>query len=280
MRSGRKKLFRRFLWIAAGSAAICLIAFIYLSVKDPNPDRPEKIEHPTGFVQAVGTNIYDGDGDILTLQGVNLGNWFVQECYMSVVDVGDFDTGVYTTKRGEEAMRANPDLTEEQIQELYQLYMDTYITEEDFVEIASVGLNTVRINFTYMNLTTDGEALREDAFRYLDFALEMCEKYDLYAVLDLHGAIGSQNRDSHSGDDSQFGLFDNEENRRRTVELWKAIAERYKDRKVIAGYDLLNEPRRAAGKYGGKVTTDFYDELYQAVREVHTSSTKSLPDVL
>lgn len=186
---------------------------------------------------------------------------------MSVVDVGDFDTGVYTQKRAEEAMRANPKLTEEQIQKLYGLYMSTYITEEDFAEIASLGLNTVRINFTWMNLTTDGETLREEAFRYLDFALEMCEKYGLYAVLDLHGAVGSQNQDFHSGDDAQFDLFGNEENRRRTAELWKTIAERYRDRKVIAGYDLLNEPRRAAGKYGGKVTTDFYDELYQAVRE-------------
>lgn len=268
MRMGRKKLLGRILWITAAIVALCFAAFLYLCVKNPNPDRPEKIDDPTGFVQASGANIYDGDGNILTLKGVNLGNWFVQECYMSVADVGDFDTGIYTTKRAEAAMRENPELTEEKIEELYELYMDTYITEEDFAGIASVGLNTVRINFTYMNLTTDGETLREDAFKYLDFALEMCEKYDLYAILDLHGAVGSQNQDFHSGDDSQFALFGNEENRRMTVELWKTIAERYKDRKVIAGYDLLNEPRRASGKYGGKVTTDFYDELYRAVREV------------
>ncbi len=256
--------------MAAGSVfLLCLLVFVWLCMKNPNKDRVEKIENPTGFVQAVGRNLYDGEGKLLTLRGVNLGNWFVQESYMSVVDVGDYDTGVYTTKRGEAAMRANTGLTEAQIEDLYHIYMQTYITEEDFATIASLGLNTVRINFTYMNLTTDGETLRKDAFRYLDFALEMCEKYNLYAILDLHGAIGSQNQDFHSGDDAQFDLFGNEEHRRMTIELWEKIAERYKDREIIAGYDLLNEPRRAAGKYGGKLTTDFYDELYRAVRSVN-----------
>lgn len=267
----KKTIVRNILAAVSILAAVLIVIlgiFFYFCMKNPNPDRPEKIENPTGYVQASGSNLYDGDGNILTLRGVNLGNWFVQENYMSVADVGDFDTGIYTQKRAEEAMRANPNLTEEQIQELYDLYMSTYIKEQDFAEIASLRLNTVRINFTWMNLTTDGETLREDAFRYLDFALEMCEKYGLYAILDLHGAVGSQNQDFHSGDDVQFDLFGNEENRRMTVQLWKTIAERYKGRKVIAGYDLLNEPRREAGKYGGKVTTDFYNELYHAVREV------------
>lgn len=262
------KIICRVLFVIAVLLFVIAAGFVWLSLKNPNKNPAESIENPTGFVQAQGRSIYDGEGNLLTLRGVNLGNWFVQECYMSVADVGDYDTGLYTTKRAQAAMEDNPNLTEEQIQELYDLYMSTYITEEDFARIADVGLNTVRLNFTYMNFTTDGETLREDAFYYLDWAIEMCEKYELYAILDLHGAIGSQNQDFHSGDDSQFDLFGNEENRRLTVELWRTIAERYKDRKIVAGYDLLNEPRRAPGKYGGRVTTDFYDEMYQAVREI------------
>ena len=44
--------------------------------------------------------------------------------------------------------------------------------------------------------------------------------------------------------------------------------ERYRDNKTVAAYDLLNEPRRAPGKFGGKINFDFYDELYHAVRKV------------
>ena len=118
------------LCILVGILLICFGAFFYLGMKNPNPDRPEKTENPTGFVQAVGSNLYDGEGNILTLKGVNLGNWFVQECYMSVANVGDFDTGVYTQKRAEDAMRENPNLTEEQIQELCTMCGITYAKTE------------------------------------------------------------------------------------------------------------------------------------------------------
>ena len=221
-----------------------------------------------GFIHARGTDLVDAAGQRFLIRGVNLGNWFVPECYMASACVGGFETGIYTTERALRAMEQNPCLTAEQIDELYRIYMDSYITEDDFREIAGVGLNAVRIPFTWRDLTTDGITPRADTFHYLDWALEMCQKYGLYAILDLHGAIGSQNQDFHSGDDARFDLYGNPENRRRTVDLWKRIAGRYRDREVVLGYDLLNECRRAPGKFGGKVNTDFYDELYRAVRSV------------
>ncbi len=239
-----------------------------LCIKNPNPDRPSEIDNHTGFVQTYGRNFYDGNGKLLQFKGVNLGNWFVQEPWMTVSEIGDFDTGVYTDVRGLAAMKQNPNLTDEQIDELRKLYIDTYIQEGDFKNIADLGLNCVRINFTYMNLTTDGRTLRENAFDKLDWALDMCEKYGLYAILDLHGAVGSQNMDNHSGTDADWDLYPNEEHRAWTIELWKAVAQRYKDRTVVAAYDLLNEPRSAPGKYAGKEQFDFYDELYNAVRAV------------
>ena len=241
--------------------------FLYLMHKDPGPDRPESIDSGNGFVQACGTNLYDGDGRLLQLRGVNLGNWFIQEFWMGVSSVGDYDTGIYTQVRAGEAMKENPNLTGEQIRELENLYLDQYIQEEDFRIISELGMNTVRIPFTCYNLTEDGYVLRADAFDRLDWAVDMCEKYGLYAVIDLHGAVGSQNQDIHSGDDARYDLYGNEKNEESTVSLWKKIAEHYRDNKTVAAYDLLNEPRRAPGKFGGKVNFDFYDRLYKAVRE-------------
>ncbi len=226
---------------------------------------------PKGFVHAVGTKLMDGEGKEFRINGVNLGNWFVPENYMCVMNVGNFDTGLYTVERGMAAMKANPNLTDAQIDELYRIYVETYTKEEDFAEIAGVGLNTVRIPFTWRDLTTDGATLKSDAFHYLDWAVEMCEKYGLYAVLDLHGAYGSQNQDFHSGDDAHFDLYGNPENRQKTIDLWKRIAEHYKDCTTVAGYDLLNECRKAFGKFGGKICTDYYDELYKAVRSIDTN---------
>ncbi len=262
------KKWKAALAILGALIVVCAAFALYLWFKNPDPVRPAAIDNPTGFVQAQGANIYDGDGKLLQLRGVNLGNWLVQENYMSVTDVGDFDTGVFTEARALAAMKANPNLTDAQIEELYHIRAQAYMTEEDFARIAGLGLNCVRLNFGWWTFTTDGETPREDAFRYVDWALDMCDKYELYAVLDNHGAMGSQNQDQHSGDDSQFHLYDGEENRRMTVDLWKLLAERYRDRTCVAGYDLLNECRRAPGRYGGRINTDFYDELYRAVRSV------------
>ena len=137
--------------------------FLYLMHKDPGPDRPESIDSGNGFVQACGTNLYDGDGRILQLKGVNLGNWFIQEFWMGVSSVGDYDTGIYTQVRADAAMKENPNLTGEQIRELKDLYLDQYIQEEDFRIISELGMNTVRIPFTCYNLTEDGYILRGDA---------------------------------------------------------------------------------------------------------------------
>ena len=248
---------------------LLLLAYLILLGINPNKERPVKIDDATGYVKASGTNLYDGDGNLLQLKGVNLGNWFIQEFWMGASAVSsDYETGIYTQLRGDAAMRSNPNLTEEQIAQLNALYLDTYIQESDFEIIASLGMNVVRIPFTWFNLTTDGSTLRENAFEKLDWAVSMCEKYGLYAILDLHGAVGSQNQDFHSGDDAQFHLYDSEENMARTCSLWEQIAEHYKGSKTVAAYDLLNEPRRAVGKFGGKINFDFYDRLYKTVRAV------------
>lgn len=251
-----------------GAAILFSVLFLVLSSSGRNKKRPAKIENPGGFVQAGGQNLYDEEGNLLLLKGVNLGNWFVQEYWMAVSDVGDYDTGVYTQQRALEAMRGNPNLTDTQMEELDQLYLDTYIQESDFEQIADLGMNCVRVNFTYRNLTDDEGNWKENAFDKLDWTLAMCEKYSLYAILDLHGAYGSQNQDIHSGDDSQYHLYDSEKNMQLTCDLWRKIAERYRDRTVVAAYDLLNETRSGVGGYTGKVQFDFYDRLYQVIRSV------------
>ncbi len=257
--------------VIVAALLVVIIGYAVLYFKDPNKNRPETIDNPTGFVKAVGTNLYDGDGRLIVLKGVNLGNWFVQEGWMGLSSVTGFETGEYTQQRGMDAMVVNPLVTPEQAVELDKMYMDNFIREEDFANIAQIGMNCVRLPFTYRNIADMEANTSDESFHYLDWALDMCEKYHLYAIVDLHGAYGSQNMDHHSGDDSQFNLYGNDKNEELTIKLWKAIAERYKDRKIVAAYDLLNEPRKAKYKFGGKITFDFYDKLYKAVREVETN---------
>lgn len=224
-----------------------------------------------------GESILNAEGETVALRGTNFGGWLVQESWMCPT---------YQTDTLETNMTLYARFGEEAAEELIDVYEDNWITEADFANVKRLGLNTVRIPFTYMNIyrylsaeanadgTYDVEllhpdefTLRDDAFARLDRALELCEKYGLYAILDLHGAVGSQNGKDHSGDTRLTDLYEDSElgeaYRAKTAELWGLVAEHFAGDPYVAGYDLLNEPEGASGEE----QWDYYDVLYDAVRE-------------
>ncbi len=248
----------------AALAAVLITAFIGFAACN---DKPSDTALP--MLSAVGEDIVDADGNAVVLRGTNFGGWLVQERWMCPTEQTDTlstDMALYSR------------FGKERAEELISAYQDSWITEEDFKTVKELGLNVVRVPFTYMNvyyhLSDEGEllspsefTLREDPFERLDFALEMCKKYGLYLILDLHGAVGSQNGSDHSGDTSRTNLYADtalgEAYREKTAELWGLVAEHFAGESNVAGYDLLNEPTRASGA----TQWDYYDVLYKAVRE-------------
>ena len=248
----------------AALAAVLITAFIGFAACN---DKPSDTALP--MLSAEGENIVDADGNAVVLRGTNFGGWLVQEgwmCPTKQTDTLSTDMTLYS-RFGKEKAEA-----------LISAYQDSWITEEDFKTVKELGLNVVRVPFTYMNvyyhLSDEGEllhpdefTLREDPFERLDFALEMCKKYGLYLILDMHGAVGSQNGSDHSGDTSRTNLYAGTElgeaYREKTAELWALVAEHFAGESNVAGYDLLNEPTRASSA----TQWDYYDVLYKAVRE-------------
>ncbi len=237
------------------------------------------------FVKTDGSKIIDENGNAIGLYGTNLGGWLVQESWLVPTDVGatygQIDMMLELANRfGEDGMNR-----------LLDVYEDNWVTELDFKRIKDLGLNCVRIPFTYMNLTNPikkvGDnyertpyaelTVDESKFARLDWAIEMCKKYSLYAILDMHGAVGSQSGNDHTGDIAypDGGRLWGEDEigeicRSKTKEIWVAIANRYKNEPTVAVYDLMNEP--GIKKNGNQTTTTrthaYFDELYKAIREV------------
>lgn len=78
-------------------------------------------------------------------------------------------------------------------------------------------------------------------------------------------------RDRTNIDDSRADhpeLFTDRIHQISTIQLWQFLAERYKDRWIVAGYDLMNEPLPEwNAKYNHKVMP-LYKEIISAIRDI------------
>ena len=252
-------------------AALALLTLVGC-VSDSDKDKTETPAEDNRLLRAQGDDFVNEKGEKVFIKAVNAGGLFIQEEWMCATELVDHLTLCETLESR---------FGKEKAAELVEAYESAFWTEKDFDNVRAYGFNCIRLPFAYFNLEDDSGALTR--FERLDWFIDECDERDIYVILDLHGAYGSQNGSDHSGDTSGANLFGSEENESRTVELWKTVAARYRDRDIIAGYDLLNEPTGA----NDLQRWAFYDRLYDAVRSVDDRhvliiesvwETKNLPD--
>lgn len=211
------------------------------------------------FLSTSGNKIINAKGEEFLIRGVNAGGYLIQEGWMCPT-ISNLER-VIDQKTILETLSSR--FSKEEVESLIDTYENNWWKESDFDNIQSIGLNTIRLPFWYVNLEDDsGDIAR---FERLDWFINQCDARDIYVILDLHGAYGSQNGKDHSGDISGVNLFDSGENREKTLNLWLKVSERYKDRTIVAGYDLLNEPEGNSGTTG-TIQWLFYREICEAIR--------------
>ncbi|KKY25291.1 putative exo-beta-glucanase [Phaeomoniella chlamydospora] len=163
------------------------------------------------------------------IYGVNLGGWLVCEPWItpSIFEAaGDSAVDEYTL--GE----LGYDLTS---------HWETWITEDDFSNIAAAGLNHVRIPIGYWSVIQQSP-YNYGAIDYLDSAVQWARTYGLHVLVDLHGASVSQNGFDNSG---HYGAVEwgSSESYSDTLNAVAALAQRYKgDTDVVSLIEVLNEP--------------------------------------
>ncbi len=235
------------------------------------------------FLVVKGRKMYNKKGEHIQLKGVNLGAWLVREDWLNPDDAtlkklsemtekekAEYNGIIYEEMSEENQKIYDPyhgkkydgervyDILEkrfgrEKAQELLNIFYDNWITEWDLDNIKAKGFNCVRVPFWYRNFYYDDKGTKildengEWDFSRLDWVVEECKERELYVILDMHGAVGSQSDAPHSGRGfAGAQLYDKnaqgEEYRRLTKELWTAIAERFNGNPAVAMYDLLNEP--------------------------------------
>jgi hypothetical protein len=221
----------------------------------------------SGFVTIRGKEIVSPDGKPILLQGINLGNWLVPEGYMF-----KFDSATSPSKINEVLCEL---IGADEARAFWKKYRDSYITHEDIQFIKKIGLNSVRVPFSWRLFTVEEypDLWIGPGFDMFDRIIQWCREASVWVIFDMHCAPGGQTGDNIDDSWGYPYLFENPESQKRTIELWKKIADRYKNETIVIGYDLLNEP--IAPYFDTKKLNPLLEPLYKkitaAIREVDTN---------
>ena len=197
------------------------------------------------LLKTEGKKIVNEKGENIQLRGLGLGGWMLQEGYM--LKTADFAGPQFKIKEKIAEL-----IGEDGMNEFYKAYLKNGITKQDIDFLAKSGFNSIRLPMHYnlYTLPIEKESLKgqntwlEEGFKMTDDLLKWCTDNKIYLILDLHAAPGGQGNDVNISDNdkSKPSLWESVENKKKTIALWKKLAERYKDSPWIGGYDLINEP--------------------------------------
>ena len=245
-----------------------------------------------GILHTNGTKIVNGDNEEIILEGYGVGNWMNPEGFMiGGVPLGhesftpEFDAmmgfnGNKVRKKSMLPLRYDRHRTvtssvrdlcgEEYLKTFWKRWYANHLSEDDIRMMAELDLNSVRLVLNSSVLLKEQPEFEfdEEGFAVLSEAIDWCEKYGIYAILDMHAAPGGQaGCEFDDGYDNCPKLFYDEECWDRGVALWEEIARRFGNREIVGGYDLLNEPLSLPVD-SDKIPKlgQFYDECIAAIR--------------
>ncbi len=144
--------------------------------------------------------------------------------------------------------------------------LNSFITEPDFAQIARWGFDHVRLPVDYNVVVNGEEGFREDGLARIDRAIDLCRKYGLHLMLDLHKTPGF----SFDAGEKEEGFFESAACQKQFWSIWECFAQRYGSEHKMVGFDLLNE-----------VTFERYLEAWKRIsREAVIRIRRYAPDTL
>ncbi|ELU42091.1 exo-beta-1,3-glucanase [Rhizoctonia solani AG-1 IA] len=210
------------------------------------------------------------------IRGVNLGGWLCPWITPSLFENTGNEQIVdeYTFNTLQDAATVRRILRE---------HWETWIVEDDFRKIAEAGLNHVRyvpppIIFSSRN---DPTPYNPDAWPYVMKAIDWARKYNLFVIMDIHGAPGSQNGYDNSGQRMNMPQWHTSAayvNQTLDVVAWLAQTfggPEYEN--LVTMIQLMNEP---AGFYPEvlSVMRDYYQRSYWIIRPISNHLLVALHD--
>ena len=218
--------------------------FLFLAITNP--------AHAS-YLRSAGKYIFTSEGEKIILKGMGLGGWLVREGYMLQTPGAGSPTDIenkITNLIGPDSAKV-----------FFQRYEQHFLNRKDIDQLAEWGFNSVRLPFHYKALSSDLGSYNEEGFAIMDSLISWCADNQIYVILDMHVAPGSQSQDHNADSDGVARLWISKKNQDWAVEIWGEIAKRYKDTPWVGGYDLLNEPVHGDGKAVREIQRRMRDKI-------------------
>lgn len=217
------------------------------------------------------------------INGVNLGNWLVLEKWMK--------PDLFAACGEEDEIWMHRTMDSAALRELLTRHRDTYVTLDDFREIARRGYNLVRIPVPYFVLGDRGG--HPGCVEYLDKAFDWAEQTGLKVMIDMHTVPGSQNGYDNGGLTGVCKWCHNPAEVEYVLTVLERLAARYRDRPALHSIEVVNEPiswlvyrtapstgqakdqeeARGSGPVPMRFLKTFYREAYSRLRLILSSET-------
>ena len=213
-------------------------------------------EYVKGVLKTKGTRFVNGEGQEIILNGYGTPNWQNVEGFMIGGELKDFSFNLFPgpgrdhnperfTSRRYVSQTVRELCGSKYLETFWDRVAEAHMGEADIKLMADVGFNVVRLVLNANALLDEEPGIRwnETSFAHLTKIMDWCEKYKIYAILDMHAPVGGNNGATGDGLFCEVpNVFVDAESRERTILLWEELARRYSDRWILAGYDLINEP--------------------------------------
>lgn len=205
------------------------------------------------------------------LRGVNIGGWMNLEHFLN----------------GHPGSESNlrrlmkQELGEEKATFFFERFLFHFFNETDVEFLKSCGITAIRLPINYRYFESDLKPFEyiEEGFTRLEQVMSWCEQHGIYVILDLHSVQGWQNGDWHCDNSSRHALFwFQKQFQDRFVALWQEFARRYRNRPVIAAYNIMNEPLSNA-PYGRFKPDYAYQPDWQNMNDIYRRTVNAIRDV-
>lgn len=220
-----------------------------------------------GFLKVSGKKIIDEQGNEIILKGMGLGGWLLPEGYM--LHTSGFADAFWQMKT-----KVIDVVGEQKADSFWNAYRKNFVTRKDIERLAKMGFNSVRLAMHYeffIYYSPTGYVWVDQGFTIVDSLLRQCADNKIYLILDLHAAPGGQSANNISDYNSTYlSLWESDNNKTMTIDLWKKLAERYKNETWIGGYDILNEPAWNLGTNNIPLK-NLYVAITNAIRSVDST---------